>query len=228
MNRDLINASLQLFHILPGDMVFYIFTILKTNNAVDVLIKNYRKRKLKFTSIDNFIKNILFNNLTGINNNLYRSISEDNIKYLEIILENNYKSYSIQFWQNILSLMSKNIMRANINCSLSINNNSIYKYHKKNINRIISLWLKLCKKFNIKLSLTIKKNNNGKNFIYETIIDIPARNIVKMNNFDKLLYSPSILYTCNDWYFDENNFQYFNTLIDNDIAYRYLLRLLNR
>ena len=222
MNRHLIEMSLQLFHILPGDIVFYIFTILKTSNAVEVLIKNYRKRKLKFTCMDNFIKNILFNNITE-NNTFYRTVSEDNIKNIETILTNNYKSYNITFWQNILSLMSKNIMNTNINYSLSMYYNFMYKNDKKYINKTISLWLKLCKKFNIKFILTLKKNNNANNLTYETIT-LSAKNIIKMNNFDKLLYSPSIIFTSNDWYYDENNFQYFNMTIDNDVAYRYLVR----
>ena len=227
MNKDLINRVLLLFHILPGDIVNYIFNILKRELAIETLIDFYHKRKLKFTCMDNFINNILFDNLTGVNNHLYRSVSENNIKNIETIIENNYKSYNIPFWQNILSLMSKNIMRANINCSLSMYYNFRYK---KNINKIISLWLKLCKKFNIKFCITLKKNNNANNFIYETLY-IHSKNIGKTDNifrnFDKLLYAPSIIYTCTDWYHDENNFQYFNTIIDNDIAYRYLLRVLN-
>ena len=228
MNKPLKNVYIQLFHILPRDIVFYIYIILKQEAANKILINFYRKRKLKFGCMNNFIKNILFDNTySEDNNHLFKTVSNENIKNIEVILQNHYKSYNMQFWQNILSIMSKNIMKTNNNYSLSMHYKFIDKNNINYLKKIISLWFALCQKFNISLKYTYKKNNNSNNLIYQTVIS-RAKNLTfkSFKNFDKFLYSPNIIYTCNDWYYDDNNFQYFDTIIDNDIAYRYLIRTL--
>ena len=85
----------------------------------------------------------------------------------------------------------------------NLNKNSSICY--RNLKNAIEIWFKLCQKYNIHLCLYFHLCNSKSVSITRTY----ARRIIKIKNFDKFLYSPSVI-------LDNGNY------VDNSIAMQYL------
>jgi hypothetical protein len=83
--------------------------------------------------------------------------------------------------------------------------NNTYTYLKKSI----VIWFDMCKKYNIELWLLYKIFNNNHN----QYVQIKARNIIAIKNFNKFLFSPVVI---------ENE----NNIIENNIASNYLMQII--
>ena len=197
--------SYILLLILPYDIVEYIDNINKQRKACAIIINSYKNHIDRNFALKFIVKMIIidachfYDVKDDIEFNLY--------KYLKIICEAqfNREKYDHYFWQCFLHMLSKTLMYFYYTVAIYHN---IYDVKRKNniyyinLKKSIKLWFLLCNKYNIKLAFIFKKNilsGQHNEFIYTK-----ARNILKINNFNKFLYAPYVV--DNEDFFIENNF----------------------
>ena len=133
------------------------------------------------------------------------SIIIDPLDALKFIVGANItRKYDLNLWANILQSLSVKINR--LRFYQRVNNFSNKSEYGKKLTQMTNLWLQLCKKFNFKLFLQTNK--------FEQYVR--ARTIIKINNFDKYLITPTIM----------QPFQQFGW-IDNENASNMLVEYLN-
>lgn len=187
--------------LLPYDIVYLIYQYIKHDNALDIVDKFYKHIIYKNNALKNIIKiTIYYDTFQKINENDFCENIYNNLKIIYYSEFNRIK-YNHYFWQCFLHLLSKRLMYHYNNLMLNYynkKNNNEYKYLKNSI----VLWFDICKKYNMKLALLFKSLNNSIPPNNE-FVEIKARNIIAIKNFNKFYSCPYILY--NNEYFIENN-----------------------
>ena len=110
--------------------------------------------------------------------------------YLNMLINANIsRKFNLRFWAFYLQLLSSkiNTLRFHQRC-----HNISYKSSEGlKLKNLIDAWLTLCKKFNFKIYLQTHTNSKY----------IRAKNIIKLNEYDKYVISPIIItpFTKNTW-----------------------------
>jgi len=190
-----------LLKVLPRDIVEYIYNINKWRNASNIIMKHYNNIIYKHDILNCIVK--MISNDTYEFNDINYDLQYNLYNYLQIIInsEFNREKYNHYFWQSFLHMLSKMLMYFYNTLGIRnklVNNNIYYK----NLKKSITLWFKLCTKHNIKLALMFNSTNLSKSI--DEFIYFRARNILKINNFNRFKYSPYVL--DNDEFVIEKNF----------------------
>ena len=197
--------SYILLLILPYDIVEYIDIISKQKKACAIIMNYYKNYRDKIGALKVIVKMIItetyhyYDIRDDIEFNLY--------KYLKIIGSSSYnrEKYNHYFWQCFLHMLSKMLMYFYETLNIyhyTSNNNTGHNIYTIILKQSTKLWFSLCNKYNMKLAFKFRNKNlsiKHNNFVYTK-----ARNILKITNFNKFLYSPYIL--DNEEFFIENNF----------------------
>ena len=189
--------------VLPSDIVYYIYKILKEEKAVNIIVNFYKYKKKRINVLLDII-NRSFSDEDSI------FIKNSNVNNLNFILNNNYpKTYNLTFWQHILNIMSTKIMTTYIRLivnRLNYNKNNYYLNFKK----IYNLWFKICGKFKVKLYTTIRLKNTTINTITY------SHHIKKIHDYSKYLYTPRI-FVMNEIVTDIESKTFINNTINNTV-----------
>jgi hypothetical protein len=175
-----------LLHLLPVDIVHYIYKIIK-NDSIKYLTNFIKIKKNKTISLRCIVYELF--NVEIVDNNrkitLFRKFIYDNLK---IIYYNNYRLIR-DFWIHILNILSfkLNLIRNHIHINnLNNNNNKDYIAYKK----FYGYWFNLCKKYNIKLLIIKKKRLTS--LQYENLY-IVSRKLNKIKSEINLFTFPHVL-----------------------------------
>ena len=201
--------------LLPYDIVYLIYQYIRHDNALDIVDKFYKHIIYKNNALKNIIKiTIYYDTFQKINENDFCENIYNNLKIIYYSEFNRIK-YNHYFWQCFLHLLSKRLMYHYNNLALNYynkKNNDEYKYLKSSI----VLWFDICKKYNMKLALLFKSFNNSFSSNNE-FVEIKARNIISIKNFNKFYSCPCIL---------DNNDEFIeNNIASNHLRY-YLMELI--
>ena len=95
-----------LLHLLPADIVHYIYLIILKKNAVNTIIHNFKLSNFRYTLINRSIEFItIFDDYESI-------ISDDYVSNFNWILNHNYPvKYDKEFWQHFINLFISRLMR---------------------------------------------------------------------------------------------------------------------
>ena len=185
-----------LLHLLPADIVHYIYLIILKKNAVNTIIHNFKLSNFRYTLINKSIEFItIFDHYESI-------ISDDYVSNFNWILNHKYPlKYDKEFWQHFINLFIIRLMRIHWTLKsrgFNMNNNKYYINYKKSINFIFEL----SKKYNIKFRF-YKYNFRDKNS-YWMYYDY-AKNMNKFEDFSKYKFSPSVVNTNSYEYYTYNH-----------------------
>ena len=179
-------CNFVLLQILPADLVHYISQIIMRDEAANII----RKKFLFNRSICHSISGIIYFSLCN-NHNL--AITKDIVSSFKTVIDNNIpQKYNQEFWEHVLNITSRKLYENyNYICLRSNNKNNNDNY--KNLKIIIKLWLNLCKKFDININCCEYFNSRSvgikSNFTYV----VKSKNILKLTNYNKHLYPPTIV-----------------------------------
>ena len=159
---------------LPNELIMKIYEIVIQNYYANIINKNLKN----YIRIKRCILIILFYSLDRREN----IIEAANITALQFLVNSNItRKYDLNFWAYLLQSLSTKINRLRFRFRYDdIGNKSI---NGKKLLLVLDLWLQLCKKFNLKIYLETKNSEKY----------IRAQNILKMNNYDKYIFTPMII-----------------------------------
>ena len=171
-------------HVLPDELIAYIYLIVKKDSCADKIGQFYKLRLKQKDLMKSLIMILLYPPMDKIG---YHLLTDENIINLRFILNNNYpKTYDKCFWQNLLTLLSYQLMAmSNWLLLNNLNVNSNFRY--RNLKIAIEIWFRMCQKYHIKLLLS--NLNCGK--LSQT--RVKARHIVKIKQFSNYRFAPMIV-----------------------------------
>ena len=175
-----------LLQILPSDLVHYISQIIMRDEAANIIRKKFLFNRYICDSISDII-------YFSVCNNKGLDITQDIVDCFKTVIHNNIpKKYNQQFWEHVLNITSRKLYEYyNYICLHSNNKNNNDNY--KNLKIIIKLWLNICKKFDININCREYFNSRSvgakSNFTYV----IKAKRILKLTNYSKHLYPPTVV-----------------------------------
>ena len=176
------NSNSKTFY-LPPELIKLIYSFIIRDYYVKIICKHCYNYNMVY-------KLIKYTTINLIQENLDTIIESLNISALRILVNSHIpRKYSLNFWAHYLQVLSININR--LRFSHIVNNIGFRSVNGKKLKLVLDLWLQLCKKFNLKIFLQTKKFSKY----------IKAKYILKINNYDQYLITPTIIqpFTQTNW-----------------------------
>lgn len=176
------NSNSKTFY-LPPELIKLIYSFIIRDYYVKIICKHCYNYNMVY-------KLIKYTTINLIQENLDTIIESLNISALRILVNSHIPSkYSLNFWAHYLQVLSININR--LRFSHIVNNIGFRSVNGIKLKLVLDLWLQLCKKFNLKIFLKTKKFSKY----------INAKYILKINNYDQYLITPTIIqpFTQTNW-----------------------------
>ena len=176
------NSNSKTFY-LPPELIKLIYSFIIRDYYVKIICKHCYNYNMVY-------KLIKYTTINLIQENLDTIIESLNISALRILVNSHIpRKYSLNFWAHYLQVLSININR--LRFSHIVNNIGFRSVNGIKLKLVLDLWLQLCKKFNLKIFLQTKKFSKY----------IKAKYILKINNYDQYLITPTIIqpFTQTNW-----------------------------
>ena len=176
------NSNSKTFY-LPPELIKLIYSFIIRDYYVKIICKHCYNYNMVY-------KLIKYTTINLIQENLDTIIESLNISALRILVNSHIpRKYSLNFWAHYLQVLSININR--LRFSHIVNNIGFRSVNGIKLKLVLDLWLQLCKKFNLKIFLKTKKFSKY----------INAKYILKINNYDQYLITPTIIqpFTQTNW-----------------------------